>query len=106
MAFETYHAKELFMQSTDPMELGEEQSLGIWADLVFKDHQHQSRALWATPHHVSGGGHQLYSTAGGRGHLPTSTPWAISQSSSNYFHHQFKVAYPILPEGEDGLLSS
>lgn len=41
-----------------------------------------------------------------RDQLLTSTPWAISQSTSKYFHHQFMVTYPIFPEGEDGLLSS
>ena len=36
MEFETFHAKEQFVQPTDPMELGEGQRLRTRADLVFK----------------------------------------------------------------------
>lgn len=105
MNFEIFHAKELFLQPTDPVEVEVKQRLSIWADLVFKDHQHQSRALWATPHHLSGRGVQPCSTAGDRDHPPTSAPWPTCQSTLTYFHSQFKVAYPIVPEGEDGLFS-
>lgn len=33
-------------------------------------------------------------------------PQAVSQISSNHFHQQFKVTYPILPEGDEGILAS
>jgi len=33
-------------------------------------------------------------------------PWAVGQSSSNHFYQQFKMTYPFLPEGEEGILTS
>lgn len=33
-------------------------------------------------------------------------PWAVSQIRSNHFHQQFKVTYPTLHEGEEGIVTS
>lgn len=87
MEFETFHAKQQFVQPTDPVELGEEQRLRTWPDLVFKVQQGQSSALWAPYHHPSGRGHQPCSTAGGRDHfhacLGQSARWPQTTSTSS-----------------------
>lgn len=103
MEFETF-TNCRFVQPTDPMELGEDKGLGHEQSWSLRSSRVRVMPYehLTTTYQAEVTSPAVLQVAGITWPLPC-LPWKVGQIDSNYFHQQFKVTYPILPEGEEGI---